>query len=68
MSVSYHDLTYPWSGIVVEVHLEVTDAAGQVGQNEQVRIIRPDAVNHPVAQEIVIERRKLVRLRRPVGR
>ncbi|MEC7574330.1 MAG: DUF4175 family protein, partial [Pseudomonadota bacterium] len=61
VSVSYHDLTsHPWSGLPVEVHLEATDAAGQVGQNEQVRIILPKReFNHPVAQEIVIERRKL---------
>ena len=61
VSVSYHDLTsHPWSGLPVEVHLEATDAAGQIGQNEPVRIILPEReFNHPVAREIVIERRKL---------
>ena len=61
VSTSYHDLTsHPWAGLPVQIHLEATDAAGQVGRNESTRVILPERkFKHPVAQEIVIERRKL---------
>jgi uncharacterized protein (TIGR02302 family) len=62
ISSSYHDMTpHPWAGLPVRVHLEATDAAGQVGRSSAARIILPARkFTHPVAQEIIVERRKLV--------
>lgn len=61
-SSSYHDMTpHPWAGLPVHVHLEATDAAGQIGRSTPVRIILPEReFSHPVAREIVVERRKLI--------
>jgi len=62
VSSGYHDMTpHPWAGLPVRVHLEATDAAGQVGRSSAIRIILPEReFTHPVAQEIVVERRKLI--------
>lgn len=62
VSGSTHDLTpHPWAGLPVRIHLEATDTGGQVGRSNAVRIILPEReFRHPVAQEIVIERRKLI--------
>jgi uncharacterized protein (TIGR02302 family) len=61
-SISYHDLTpHPWAGLPVTLHLEATDAAGQVGRSGPVRVILPEReFSHPVAREIVVERRTLI--------
>ncbi len=62
VSSGYHDTTpHPWAGLPVRVHLEATDAAGQVGRSGTIRIILPEReFTHPVAREIVVERRKLI--------
>jgi uncharacterized protein (TIGR02302 family) len=62
VSSGYHDMTpHPWAGLPVRVHLEATDAAGQVGRSSAIRIILPEReFTHPVAREIVVERRKLI--------
>lgn len=62
VSSSFHDLTaHPWAGLPVRLHLEATDAAGQTGRSGSVRIIMPEReFLHPVAREIVVERRKLM--------
>ncbi len=62
VSFSSHDLTsHPWAGLPVRIHLEATDAAGQIGRSADVQIIMPEReFLHPVAREIVIERRKLM--------
>jgi len=62
VSSSYHDMTpHPWAGLPVRVHLEATDAAGQVGRSGTIRIILPEReFTHPVAREIIIERRTLI--------
>jgi uncharacterized protein (TIGR02302 family) len=61
-SSSYHDMTsHPWAGLQVRIHLEATDAAGQVGRSGAVRIILPEReFTQPVARKIVFERRKLI--------
>ena len=58
---SFHDLTpHPWAGLPVMVQLAARDAAGQVGKSGAIRITMPERrFNHPVARDIVIERRKL---------
>ena len=62
VSSSYHDMTpHPWAGLPVRVHLEATDAAGQVGRSSTIRIILPEReFTHPVAREIIVERRTLI--------
>ena len=62
VSSGYHDTTpHPWAGLPVRIHLEATDAAGQVGRSGTIRIILPEReFTHPVAREIVVERRKLI--------
>ncbi|MGE4218191.1 MAG: TIGR02302 family protein [Alphaproteobacteria bacterium] len=58
---SYHDLTpHPWAGLPVEIVLSATDSIGQEGRSEAVRTVLPERLfNHPVAREIVAERRRL---------
>lgn len=58
---SFHDLTpHPWAGLPVMVQLSARDAAGQVGKSGAVRITMPERqFTHPVARDIVVERRKL---------
>ena len=62
VSSSYHDMTpHPWAGLTVRVHLEATDASGQVGRSGAISFILPEReFSHPVAREIVVERRKLI--------
>ena len=58
---SFHDLTpHPWAGLPVMVQLAARDAAGQVGKSGAIRITMPERqFSHPVARDIVVERRKL---------
>jgi hypothetical protein len=61
-SSNYHDITsHPWASLQVRIHLEATDAAGQVGHSGAVWIILPEReFTQPVARKIVFERRKLI--------
>ncbi len=58
---SFHDLTaHPWAGLPVDIHLEATDALGQSGQSETIRITLPERVfHHPVARAIIEQRKQL---------
>ncbi|MGH7116182.1 MAG: TIGR02302 family protein, partial [Stellaceae bacterium] len=60
-ATSYHDLTpSPWAGLPVEIELVATDALGQTGVSEPVRLKLPERVFHnPVAQAIVEQRKEL---------
>jgi len=61
-ATSYHDLTpHPWAGLPVEVRLIATDALGQTGESEPVRMKLPERVfNHPIARAIIDQRKELV--------
>jgi len=61
-ATSYHDLTpHPWAGLPVEIRLIATDAPGQTGESEPVRIKLPERVfNHPIARAIIDQRKELV--------
>ncbi len=60
-ATSYHDLTSsPWAGLPVEIRLVATDALGQTGLSEPVRLKLPERVFHnPVARAIVEQRKEL---------
>jgi uncharacterized protein (TIGR02302 family) len=61
-ATSYHDLTpHPWAGLPVEIRLVASDALGQTGESESVRMKLPERVfNHPVARAIIDQRKELV--------
>jgi uncharacterized protein (TIGR02302 family) len=61
-ATSYHDLTpHPWAGLPVEIRLTATDALGQIGESEPVRMKLPERVfNHPIARAIIEQRKELV--------
>lgn len=58
---SLHDLSaHPWAGTEVVVHLEATDAAGQVGVSDAVPGRLPERFfNHPVARALADLRKRL---------
>ena len=58
---SFHDLTpHPWAGLPVIMHLEAVDQAAQSGQSAEIELILPERdFKHPVAREIVEQRRVL---------
>ncbi|MDA0369002.1 MAG: TIGR02302 family protein [Proteobacteria bacterium] len=58
---SFHDLTpHPWAGLPVIMHLEAIDLAEQKGISSEVELILPEReFQHPVAREIVEQRRVL---------
>jgi uncharacterized protein (TIGR02302 family) len=60
---SYHDLTpHPWAGLPVEIRLVATDALGQTGESEPVRMTLPErAFKHPIARAIIDQRKELAR-------
>ncbi|MEP4378755.1 MAG: DUF4175 family protein [Alphaproteobacteria bacterium] len=60
-AVSVHDLTeHPWAGLEVDVRLTATDGRGQTGQTDRLSVLLPErSFNHPVAREIVEQRRVL---------
>lgn len=60
---SYHDLTpHPWAGLPVEIRLVATDAIGQTGESETVRMVLPERpFNHPIARAIIDQRRELAK-------
>jgi uncharacterized protein (TIGR02302 family) len=61
--VSFHDLSpHPWAGLPVEIRLVATDALGQIGESEPVRMTLPERVfHHPVARAIIDQRRELAK-------
>jgi uncharacterized protein (TIGR02302 family) len=61
-ATSYHDLSpHPWAGLPVEIKLVATDALGQSGESEPVRMKLPERkFEHPVARAIIDQRRELV--------
>ncbi|MEQ8246368.1 MAG: TIGR02302 family protein [Alphaproteobacteria bacterium] len=58
---SFHDLTpHPWAGLPVIIHLEAVDQAEQSGVSSEIELILPERdFKHPVAKEIVEQRRVL---------
>ncbi len=58
---SVHDLTaHPWAGLEVDIQLFATDGRGQTGRTDRLSVLLPERTfNHPVAQEIVAQRRVL---------
>jgi uncharacterized protein (TIGR02302 family) len=61
-ATSYHDLSpHPWAGLPVEIRLIATDALGQTGESEPVRMQLPERkFEHPVARAIIDQRKELV--------
>jgi len=62
-AVSFHDLSpHPWAGLPVEIRLVATDALGQTGESEPVRMVLPERVfHHPVARAIIDQRKELAK-------
>ena len=60
-AASFHDLTaHPWAGLDVSVQLVATDGLGQDGRSDRLSVKLPERVfNHPVARQIVAQRRAL---------
>lgn len=58
---SFHDMTrHPWAGLSVIMYLEAVDQAAQDGKSAEIEIILPERdFKHPVAREIVEQRRVL---------
>ncbi len=61
LATSYHDLSpHPWAGLPVEIRLVATDALGQTGESEPVRMKLPERkFEHPVARAIIDQRKEL---------
>ncbi len=59
----YHDLTpHPWAGLTVDIRLVATDALGQNGGSEPVRMVLPERLfTHPVARAIIDQRKELAK-------
>jgi uncharacterized protein (TIGR02302 family) len=60
-ATSYHDLSpHPWAGLPVEIRLVATDALGQTGESEPLRMKLPERkFEHPVARAIIDQRKEL---------
>ncbi len=61
-STSLQDLTsHPWAGLPVKLELAAKDGREQEGRSKIVEMIMPERLfTHPVAQEIIKQRKKLV--------
>jgi uncharacterized protein (TIGR02302 family) len=61
--INYQDLSpHPWAGLPVEIRLVATDAIGQTGESERVKMNLPERkFTHPVARAIIDQRKELVR-------
>ncbi len=59
--VSFQEIgPHPWAGLPVIMRLRATDAAGQTGVSEELKIVLPEReFENPVAQRIIAERRRL---------
>jgi len=62
-ATSYQDLSpHPWAGLPVEITVVATDALGQIGESEPVRMDLPERVfTNPVARAIIDQRKELVK-------
>ena len=62
-ATSYQDLSpHPWAGLPVEITVVATDALGQTGTSEPVKMNLPERVfTNPVAQAIIDQRKELVK-------
>jgi uncharacterized protein (TIGR02302 family) len=60
-ATSYHDLSpHPWAGLPVEIRLVATDALGQTGESEPVKMKLPERkFEHPIARAIIDQRKEL---------
>jgi len=60
---SYQDLSpHPWAGLPVEIRIVATDALGQTGESEPVKMTLPEREFHnPVARAIIDQRRELAK-------
>ncbi|MGE0054256.1 MAG: TIGR02302 family protein [Hyphomicrobium sp.] len=60
-TASLHDLgSHPWAGQTVELWLEATDVAGQVGRSEAIELTLPSRTfRKPLARAVIEQRRKL---------
>src|SRR5438874_6764746 len=60
-ATSYHDLSpHPWAGLPVEIRVVATDALGQTGETDAVRMKLPERkFEHPVARAIIDQRKEL---------
>jgi len=60
-ATTYHDLSpHPWAGLPVEIRLVATDALGQTGESEPIRMKLPERkFEHPVARAIIDQRKEL---------
>lgn len=60
-STSMHDLgKHPWAGQTVELWLEATDVAGQIGRSEKLEVVLPMRFfRKPLARAVMEQRRKL---------
>jgi uncharacterized protein (TIGR02302 family) len=60
-ATSLHDIgSHPWAGQTVELWLEVTDVAGQIGRSEKVELSLPmRSFRKPLARAVIEQRRKL---------
>jgi uncharacterized protein (TIGR02302 family) len=59
---SSSDLTaHLWAGLSVRIHLEARDGADQTGLSDPLEVVLPERTfRHPVAREIVAERKRLL--------
>jgi uncharacterized protein (TIGR02302 family) len=62
-ATSYQDLSpHPWAGLPVEITVVATDALGQTGTSEPVKMNLPERVfTNPVARAIIDQRKELVK-------
>ena len=62
-AVSFHDLSpHPWAGLPVEIRLVATDALGQTGESQPVKMVLPErSFHHPVARAIIDQRKELAK-------
>src|SRR5262249_8788138 len=62
-ATNYQDLSpHPWAGLPVEVTVVATDALGQTGESEPVRMKLPERTfTNPVARAIIEQRKELVK-------
>ncbi len=60
---SYQDLSpHPWAGLPVDIRLVASDALGQTGESEPVRMNLPErAFHHPIARAIIDQRKELAK-------
>ena len=63
IATNYQDLSpHPWAGLPVEITVVASDAIGQTGESEPVRMNLPERVfNNPVARAIIDQRKELVK-------